>query len=207
MTTETLLKLSGFALLLSGILATIGFSVHPHDSAGSNHDMWLVAHVVVMSGGLLNLLGLVGLYLRSAARLGLTGLIAFLLATISLVLYLGKLYWSGFLYPLVIAHDAGFIRDHGFNPGSDPVDPVMKMVFYLGPILFALGYALLGLGLLRLAAYPAAALWAMVMGALLVGLWPLLPAVVQHLSVVVSIVYTVGVAWIGYLLATGKSLR
>lgn len=206
MKTETLLRLSGLALLLSGVLATIGFSVHPHDAAGSSHTMWLVAHVVVMSGALLNLLGLVGLYLRWAGRLGLTGLLAFVLTTISLVLYLGKLYWSGFLYPLVIAHDADFIRDYGFNPGSEPVDPVVKVVFYLGPILFALGYALLGLGLLRLAAYPAAALWAMAVGALLVGLWPLLPAVVQHLSVVVSIVYTVGVAWIGYLLATGKTV-
>lgn len=206
MTTETLLRLSGLALLLSGILATIGFSVHPQDATGSNHTMWLVAHIAVMSGAILNLLGLLGLYLRSASRLGLTGLIAFLLTTISLVLYLGKLYWSGFLYPLVIAHDAGFIRDYGFNPGSDPVDPVVKIVFYLGPILFALGYALLGLGLVRLAAYPAAALWAMAVGALLVGLWPLLPAMVQHLSVVVSIVYTVGVTWIGYLLASGKSL-
>jgi hypothetical protein len=127
-TTETLVKLSGLALLSRGILATIGFSLHPHDAAGSNYPRWLVAHVAVMSGALLNLLGLVGLYLRSATRLGLTGFIGFLLTTNSLVLYLGKLYWSGFLYPLVIAHDAVFIREFGFNPGSDPVDPVVKVV-------------------------------------------------------------------------------
>lgn len=202
MTTEALLRLSGLALLASGILATIGFSVHPHDAEGSNHTRWLVAHVVVMSGALLNLLGLMGLYLRSARRLGVTGLIGFLLTTISLVLYLGKLYWSGFLYPLVMAHHPAFLRDQGFNPGTDPVDPVVKAVFYLGPVLFALGYAVLGLGLLRLGTYPAAALWAVVVGAQLVGLWPLLPGVVQHLSVLVSIVYTIGIAWIGTLLAT-----
>ena len=55
MTTETLVKLSGLALRISRILATIGLSVHPHDAARSNHTMWPVAHVVVMSGAFLNL--------------------------------------------------------------------------------------------------------------------------------------------------------
>jgi hypothetical protein len=200
MTHKTLVKLGGLALLLSGILATIGFSAHPHDSAGSNQGMWVAAHVVIMCGGFLNLLGLVGLYLASAARVGAAGLIGFLLAAASLVLYLGKLYWSGFIYPLVIAHDADFIRSNGFNPGADPVDPVVRIVFFLGPILFAIGYTVLGLSLSRVGAYPALALKTMVAGALLVGLWPLLPAAVQHLSVLVSLVYTAGTSWIGYLM-------
>ena len=195
------MQLSGIALLFSGIFATVGFAMHPPDSAGSNHATWLGAHVLVMSGGILNLFGLVGLYLVSATPLGLTGLFAFLLAAVSLVLYLGKLYWSAFIYPLVIARDADFIRAYGFNPGSDPVDPVVRTVFYLGPIFFAMGYALLGLGLLKAKTYPAPALWALVVGALLVGLWPLLPGVVQHLSAVVSIIYTSGVGWSGSLLA------
>ena len=206
MTPKSLVKLSGIALLLSGILATVGFSIHPHDSAGSNHAIWLGAHVLVMSGGVLNLLGLVGLYLVSAAPLGLVGLFGFLLTAVSLVLYLGKLYWSAFIYPLVTARDADFIWSYGFNPGSDPVDPVVRIVFYLGPILFAIGYALLGLSLLRVKAYPAPALWALVVGALLVGLWPLLPGVVQHLSVVVSLIYTAGIGWIGYLLARKRDV-
>ena len=206
MTPKSLVKLSGIALLFSGIVATVGFSMHPHDSAGSNHATWLGAHVLVMSGGVLNLLGLVGLYLVSAIPLGLVGLFGFLLAAVSLILYLGKLYWSAFIYPLVIARDADFIRAYGFNPGSDPIDPVIRIVFYLGPILFAMGYALLGLSLLRVKAYPAPALWALVVGALLVGLWPLLPGVVQHLSAVVALIYTVGVGWIGYLLAKKRDV-
>ena len=128
MPAKTLVKWSGVALLLSGVLATIGFSMHPHDAAGSNRAAWLVAHVVIMSGGFLNLLGLVGLYLVSATRVGLAGLFAFLLAAVSLVLYLGKLYWSAFIYPLVSAHDPEFIRAHGFGPGSDPVEPVVSSI-------------------------------------------------------------------------------
>ena len=89
----------------------------------------------------------------------------------------------------MIGHDAKFIREYGFYPGSDPVDPVVKTVFYLGPILFATGYALLGLGLLKIGAYPAPALWAVIAGAF------------------VSVVYAVGIAWIGFLLVTGKPVR
>ena len=206
MTPKSLVKLSGIALLLSGIFAAVGFSIHPHDSAGSNHATWLGAHVLVMSGSALNLFGLVGLYLVSATPLGLVGLFGFLLTAVSLILYLGKLYWSAFIYPLVIARDADFIRAYGFNPGSDPVDPVVRIVFYLGPILFAIGYALLGLSLWRVKAYPAPPLWALVFGALLVGLWPLLPGVVQHLSAVVSLIYTAGAGWIGYLLARKRDV-
>lgn len=206
MTPGSLVKLGGIALLLSGIMATVGFSVHPHDPEGSSRALWLGAHVLVMAGSVLNLLGLVGLYLVSAARLGLVGLLGFLLAAVSLVLYFGKLYWSAFLYPLVSARDADFIRSHGLNPGSDPVDPVVRVVFSLGPILFASGYALLGLGLVRVRAYPAPALGALVVGALAVGLWPLLPGVVQHLSGVVSLIYTAGVGWIGVVLARKRGL-
>jgi hypothetical protein len=199
-----LARLAGVALLASGVLATVGFSIHPHEP-GANLALWVGAHVAILSGGFLNLLGLAGLYLLSAPRLGGAGLAGFVLAAVSLVLYLGKLYWSGFIYPLVTAQHPEFIRAYGFIPGTDPVDPVVKAVFYLGPILFAAGYTLLGISLLKLKAYPAAALWAMIVGALLVGLWPLLPDVVQHLSVVVSLVYTVGVGWIGYLMARASS--
>src|SRR5262245_52935535 len=148
-TAKSLVRLSGIALLLSGILVTVGFFLHPHDSAGANGRLWLAAHIVIMSGGFLNLLGVMGLYLASATRTKSTGLIGFLLSAAGLVLYLGKLYWSGFIYPLVVANDAELIRLYGLTPGSEPVEPVVKAVFYLGPVLFAVGYAALGFSLLR----------------------------------------------------------
>ena len=104
------------------------------------------------------------------------------------------------------AWDPSFLRSHGFGPGSHPVDPIVRVVFFLGPILFATGYGLLGTSLLRIKAYPSLALCAVVVGALLVGLWPLLPRVVQHWSAVVSLIYTLGIAWIGYVLARPRTV-
>jgi len=180
--------------------------MHPHDSADVNQGMWLCAHLLIMTGGVLNLFGLVGMYLVWADQLGVTGLFGFLAAAVSLVLYLGKLGWSAFIYPLVASRDADFIRSHGLNPGSDPVDPAIRIVFYLGPILFAIGYAGLGLSLLRVNAYPASALGAVIAGALLVGLWPLVPGVVQHFSGVVALVYTAGIGWVGYVMTRQRNV-
>ncbi|MDA2923842.1 hypothetical protein MYX65_04155 [Acidobacteria bacterium AH-259-L09] len=204
MTTDKLISLVGVALIASGILATIGFSVHPPDSSGSNQVMWLVGHILIILGFLLNFLGLVGLYTLTAQNLGGFGLLGFLVACVSLFLYLGKFYWSGFIYPLVIAQHPEFISEYGFNPGSDPVDPVVRMVFYLGPILFAVGFTIFGLALLRVGTFPAIPVWLVVAGSLLVGFWVLFPAAVQHFSVIVALVYTVGIAWLGYLVAKGR---
>jgi len=204
MTTERLIKLAGVALIGGGIFATIGFSVHPHDLSGSNYPMWLFGHILIILGFLMNFLGLVGLYSATAENVGGLGFGGFLVACVSLVLYIGKLYWSGFIYPLVIAQHPEFISEYGFNPGSDPTDPVVRMVFYLGPILFAVGYAVFGLTLLKARTFPAIPVWLVVAGSLGVGFWPLFPAVIQHFSVFMSLVYTIGIAWLGYLLAAGR---
>ena len=70
MTVERLIKLAGVALIGSGILATIGFSIHPHDPSGSNHAMWLFGYILIILGFFMNLLGLVGLYATTAKDVG-----------------------------------------------------------------------------------------------------------------------------------------
>ena len=204
MTNRDIIKLAGFGLIASGFLVAIGFSVHPHDPLDANHGMWIGSHIVIISGFLASLFGLVGLYAVVAKDVGMGGLLGFVLAAISLFLYLGKLYWSGFIYPLVLTHHPGFIADFGFAPGAQPSDPIVRAVFYLGPILFGAGYSFLGGAMLKARSFPRLPVGLLVAGALLVGLWPLLPDVVQHFSVAVSLVFTAGAAWLGYLLIAGR---
>lgn len=207
MRAEELIKLAGIGLIASGFLVAIGFSVHPHDPLGTNHTMWIASHILIISGFVASLLGLVGLYAVVAEGTGVGGLLGFLLAALSLILYLGKLYWSGFIYPLVISQHPSFIDEFGFAPGTQPSDPVVKAVFYLGPLLFGAGYTLLGWAVLKAGTFPPLPVGLVVVGALLVGLWPLLPAAIQHFSVAVSLLFAVGVAWLGYLLNTGRYRR
>lgn len=194
MTIERLVTLAGAGLIASGVLVTIGFSVHPHDPLGTNHVMWIGSHVLLLAGFAAGLLGLVGLYGVGATGAGVTGLVGFLLASVSLMLYLGKLYWSGFIYPLVVRRHPDLIAEYGLDPGAHPSDPVVRVVFYLGPVLFGIGYTVLGWAVLKAGTFPPVPVRLVVAGALLVGLWPLLPAHVQQFSVIVSLVFTVGIA-------------
>lgn len=207
MMTEKLMKTAGWSLIASGILVTLGFSIHPHDPIGANYVPWIFGHVLILLGFAAALFGLIGLYGVLAEGAGLTGAAGFLLASISLILDIGKLYWSGFIYPLVIDQHPDFIVEHGLDPGSRPTDPVVEFLFYLGPILFGLGYTLLGWVVLKARAFPSLPVRLVILGALLVGLWPLLPEAVQHFSMFISLIFTIGIAWIGYLLATGKHSR
>ena len=207
MRVKEIIKLAGIGLIASGFLVAIGFSLHPHDPLGANHTMWVASHLLIISGFVASLFGLVGLYAVVAGDVGVGGLLGFLLAAVSLILYLGKLYWSGFIYPLVISQHPSFIAEFGFAPGAQPSDPVVKAVFYLGPLLFGVGYTLLGGAVLKAGTFPALPVGLLVAGALLVGLWPLLPDVVQHFSVAVSLLFAVGAAWLGYLLAIGRYSR
>ncbi|HYD94379.1 MAG TPA: hypothetical protein VEC01_03560 [Noviherbaspirillum sp.] len=204
MTSSHLVRLAGAALVASGILVTLGFSTHPHDALGANRLLWVGSHAIILLGFAAGLLGLCGLYGVAAPATGGAALAGFLLAQASLILYLGKLYWSGFIYPLVAARHPDFIAQSGFNPGAQPVDPVLKAVFYLGPLLFGAGYALLGRELLKARLFPAPPVWLVIAGAALVGLWPLLPGAVQQFSVIVSLVFTAGIAWLGWLLVADK---
>lgn len=207
MSSDTLIKLSGIGLLCSGFLVAVGFSIHPHDPLGANFAGWIAGHILIIGGFSASLLGLFGLYAIVARETGVAGLIGFLLAAFSLILYLGKLYWSGFIYPLVISEHPAFIEAFGFAPGAQPIDPLVRAVFYLGPLVFAVGYTLLGAAMLRAGLFPRVPVGLVIVGALLVGLWPLLPAAVQDFSVMVSLIFAVGMGWIGYLLVRNQYLR
>ena len=201
-THSTLERLAGYALISTGILATLGFLIHPHQSTGQNHTMWVVGHIFIILGLLTNMIGVFGLYVSKAKSVGLIGLIGFLIIVISLALYIGKLYWSGFIYPLVIADHPEFIETHGFGPGSEPQDSIIRIIYYSGAISFAIGHFMLGVALLKARCFSQTPVLFFLIGALLVGLWPLLPSLVQHFSVIVSLIYAIGICWLGIKLIT-----
>jgi len=201
-THNKLVLLAGYALISTGVLATLGFLIHPHQSTEQNHTMWVVGHIFIILGLLTNMIGVFGLYVSKAKSIGLIGLIGFLIIVISLALYIGKLYWSGFIYPLVIAEHPEFIESHGFGPGSEPQDIIIRIIYFSGAISFAIGHLMLGVALLRAKCFSQTPVLFFLIGALLVGLWPLLPNLVQHFSVIVSLIYAIGICWLGIKLIT-----
>ena len=193
-------KISGFCLIGTGVFATLGFLIHPHYATSQNQIMWMVGHLLIIASLLVNSIGLTGLYFSSSEKLGKLGLIGFLLTIFSLSLYIGKLYWSGFIYPMVLLEHPEFIETFGFGPGSEPKDLNLKIVFFSGAFLFVLGHLFLGSAVLRAKIFKSTPVWFVIAGAVMVGVWPLLPNIVQMLSVLVSLVYGIGIVWLGIVL-------
>jgi len=42
-------KISGFCLIGTGVFATLGFLIHPHDATSQNQVMWMVGHLLIIA--------------------------------------------------------------------------------------------------------------------------------------------------------------
>ena len=192
-------KLTGYSLIGTGVFATLGFILHPHAATSENQTMWITGHLLILFSLFLNNLGLTSLFFTNANRLGATGLLGFLITSLSLMLYIGKLYWSGFIYPVVVLAEPQFIETVGLGPGKDPIHSTIKAVYFTGAIAFAIGNAVFGSALLKARLFNPVPVTLMITGAVLVGIWPLLPGLVQMLSIVFSAIYAIGVVWLGVI--------
>jgi hypothetical protein len=197
-------KLTGLCFVSTGVLTVAGFLIHPHDYSSDVQFMWLFGHSLIFFGLVLNLIGLGWFYSIEHSHLGKLGLFGLAAANVGLSHYIGKLYWSGLLYPLVFQTHPDFIKDVGLGPGADPKASIIKSVYFLGAILFAVGYAAFGAALLRAKRYPMIPVLLLMSGAIMVGVWPSMPGLIQMLSPIVSAIYAIGVVWIGVLLIRGR---
>ena len=89
MTTDNLLRLSGFALARGGLMTFFGwilFAILDPDHRLHNHPRWYPLNLLVIVGGLLMAIGLPGFYGRQASEAGIWGLVGFVLLFVGLVL-------------------------------------------------------------------------------------------------------------------------
>lgn len=79
MSSTTLYRLSGMALLIGGGLTTIGAIVQAFLSEDYSSPLWIPVAVLIFIGTLLVQIGLPAMYMRQRDRIGLLGLIGFIL--------------------------------------------------------------------------------------------------------------------------------
>ncbi|WP_040305608.1 hypothetical protein [Ahrensia sp. R2A130] len=181
-------KAAGLCLIGTGLFAVTGFLLHPHESTSSNQIAWLIGHSLIFIALVLNLLGLAWILAAESEQLGVGGWVGFALSTLGLSMYIGKLYWSGLFYPLVLEASPDLISSVGLSPGSSPNALTIKSAFFAGAISFAVGHLILGITMLRSQRFQSKPVWWLMSGAFMVGIWPLMPDIVQMLSVGVSAV-------------------
>ena len=174
--------MAGLAALASGVLSAIGDLLtlvvsrqNLENPQLATTTSYTVDLLYLLSTALL-LLGLVGLYTSQSQATGLLGLVGFLTAFLGTVLLVGTLWFEVFVTPELAESELG-------------------QTGYLLMLLFgAVGWILFGVATLRARVYPG---WAAIL--LIVG------GVIAFLPVpLVGIVFSVAVAYLGYILFTGR---
>jgi hypothetical protein len=195
-----LLKASGLALVVGGVLMAAATLLHPsHETVTTiiaSEVRLVAAHVVYTISWLLVLLGLPGLYAAQRGRMGRLGLAGFLAAFAGtyLIAVTGNF---GFLAP-VLAKESPAVLD-----AINQYPPVVG-INGLAAIAFMVGYVLLGIAMTRTASLPRLAGILVAVGApshlIGFGLAQLVSPALWFIAVVGSIILGAGLAWPGYRL-------
>lgn len=140
MSSSTLYRLSGIALLIGGLLATIGILVE-----GFNENLlspiWLPAGLLLMIGEMFFTLGLPGLYTRQAREVGIVGLIGFVLFFFSALLF-GVV--TSTLYTFIFP----WLTQSAPKLGIDG-PPALGLLFAVSGLMSLIGSLLLGVATIR----------------------------------------------------------
>jgi hypothetical protein len=165
-------------LVVSALVSILGV-----DFSNLSKDLGalILASLLGMLAAVLLLLGLVGLYASQAQAAGVLGLVGFLLAFLGTVFIAGFDWLGAFLLPNV-ADEASRIFE-ATPPG-----------FVVTFLLFAVGWLVFGLAMLRARVYPRGVALALVAGAL-INLVPVAGT---------EVVFALAIAWAGLLLFTGR---
>src|ERR1041384_1073980 len=97
------IRWSGLALLLAGLLLGIAIILHP-DEANPNAVLeaaWAPVHQVMIVGAVLSLFGLIGFYVRQQGQAGALGLIGFLLLFVGSALFVPIVFAEAFIIPVI----------------------------------------------------------------------------------------------------------
>ena len=187
MSSVTLSRASGLALLLGAVLFIVGNIL---SFAGAPlTPLWLVMTGVWISGMVLLLLGLPGIVARQAARAGWLGFVGFLLT------FLGWFLLTSFYMgdDLIISSWLDALAPHVYVQWF--VNPAVAVSLHVANSLLGGGGVLLGMATMRARVFPR---WA---GLLLIAAVVALGSfVIGNLTSVAAGLVALGLGWMGYTL-------
>ena len=199
MSTANLIRWSGMASLLAGVLQILGAFLHPtgEDLAAINTSNWVPAHLALWVSAILILLGLVGLYTRQAEKTGWLGLAGFVLAFIGIAVGGGLLAIVSIIIPLIASESPTLITQAMTPPAF--LLPVVALGFGLGFILF-------GVATMRSGVLPRWAGLLLIIGTVLQMAEgsPMDPSLLHMILTAGRVVFGLSFAWTGYALWSEK---
>jgi len=193
MTTSSLFRLSGSALVLAAALFTVAevISFYIFADQGEAYDLreialtgaYFLQSLLTLFAGTLLLGGMVGLYVRQSEAAGKVGLIGFLLAFFVTTFVVGDFYANTFVTPLVARAAPAFL--------DNPLSGFLQVWLPFDFVLLAFAWLLLAVATLRARVFARGPSWSLLVGALLA----LVPVPLANLPFYAALV------WVGlYLL-------
>ena len=191
MRTQQLIRWSGLALLVAGILWVLSI-FHPPDTLdGMLAPAWGPSHYVTAVASVFLVFGVVGLYAYQVAKVGWLGLIAFILTLAASAMLTSAELFGGALAPALAA-----------NPATQSlVDPRQAGPFVIVngviAVLATVGNILLGIAIMRAGVVPRWAGLLIIIGYVFLVFGIGLPALAIF-SPVGIVLSGLGYAWSGY---------
>jgi uncharacterized membrane protein len=208
MSSRTLYRLSGLALLLGGVIAAVFNVVNtvafPSNSASSDPKVvtaapWQIVNLIVFFAGVLVLLGLPGAYLRQARQTGALGLIGFILIFTSWILV-------GLFTNIVHLLVDPTLATVALNQAQGNDSAVQFVLFGAALVIWTFGLLLFSIATLRARVLPhmAAIMLLVALVCSLVIIAPLSSLLNVILGAAGFVLSNLALAWFGFALLTEK---
>jgi hypothetical protein len=191
--------LGGFLLLAFWYLYAILLPYQKLDTTLSilvTDKNWAFVNILGVSGSIIGLIGLVGIFYKGSDAFGTLGLIGFMLAFIGTVLLTGALLWDTVIWPILVSYDSAILDFQGPIYTSKTFVPF----FVISGLVYSLGYIIFGIGLAKSGLFPP---WAGIMlsvGAPLFGLGSMFGKLQVYPRTLGITLFSLALIWIGNIL-------
>src|SRR5918999_4512628 len=201
-TASSLIRWSGLAALVAGLIFAGIQPIHPPDVLSSvTTGAWTIIISLKFAMCLLFLIGIAGIYARQVERAGWLGLAGFLLLILCWWLQSAYVFAETFILPQLATSAPPFVVSFlgiaSGNPGEMNIGP-LPAIYSLGiGIPYMLGGLLFGIATLRAGILPRWPAGLLAVAAVLTPAATLLPHAIQRLA---AIPVGLALAWLGYAL-------
>ncbi len=155
MSSTTLFRLSGLALLIALPLLILGFVLHPPSEQVVDvlKPLYGPAHLIELVSWIFVLLGLPGFYARQAGRAGKLGLVGFVLSMLAAAYHLYLLLYEAYATPFLAQNAATQALIGPDGPLAHGAAGAMGM-FGIATFALVLAWPLFGIATVRAAVFP-----------------------------------------------------
>jgi hypothetical protein len=197
---EKVIRWSGIALALGGLLAALFWILHPEESVLlTDPASYQAEHLLDFISLMLFIPGLMGLYARLSNRTGWLGFTSFLLTLLPMLVLMGISVVDLLIWPSIarIQPDLILTSEGEFNQSSGPFAATISLIVPFA-MIGALGFILLGIAIWRSGLLPR---WAGLILAIAGPLYCIGPGFVPHNSLLLNLLvygpFAMASLWLG----------